>query len=313
MFFLTFANVWSFAYFFFFSYMSFLVIFVIYTLPALTQHTKYSLGSKRSVSDIVSGLDVTYVVCLPYLLFLALNLLWSAPTFSAWFGHLYVSSLQSKISMFYIPYFMLILYVIFNSTYFTSREIYDYVATLVAFGYWLLLLFYVNSLFTTIFVIEVLSALIFLLLVTSTFSSAYFYRNLNLSYGHIFQHSTPHTHLNSIIFFFWMSLIASLNLFLFLIILYTKLATMDWFLMEYVMIYIVNVGSFYDLAFVGTSWFVFMSSLFIKCGIAPFYLWKPTFFKGLPFPTLFFYICFFLFLFIPILYLFIKRVHGRII
>jgi len=47
-----------------------------------------------------------------------------------------------------------------------------------------------------------------------------------------------------------------------------------------------------------------MFCIFLKCGIAPLYIWKPTFFKGIPFYTIFFYICFFyLFLFLFIIHL----------
>jgi len=43
--------------------------------------------------------------------------------------------------------------------------------------------------------------------------------------------------------------------------------------------------------------------IFLKCGIVPLFLWKPTFFKGIPLYTLFFYICFFYF------FLFLFLIH----
>jgi hypothetical protein len=72
-----------------------------------------------------------------------------------------------------------------------------------------------------------------------------------MSFGHVFEMSTPYSFLNSIIFFFWMSLITSLNLFIFLLFLYTKIPTLDWYVIEYLFIYISNVSNVYDVAGIG--------------------------------------------------------------
>lgn len=184
-----------------------------------------------------------------------------------------------------------------TTSYFTSREIYDYFITLYNFFYWVLLLFFANSILTTIFIIEVISAVIFLLIVTSTYSSTYFYRNTNFSFGNLFQNSTPYTFLQSLIFYFWISLISALNLFLFILFLYLKVYTLDWFTLEHIFIYLTHVTSLKDLLSLGCVWLILLLSIFIKSGIAPLYLYKPTFFKGLPFYTLLFYICFFYFSF----------------
>jgi hypothetical protein len=89
-----------------------------------------------------------------------------------------------------------------STSYFSSREFYDFITVLYNFLYWLIVIFMSNTVFTSIFVIEVLSTLIFLLVITSTFSSNFFLRNLNLSFGHLFQQSTPHTYLISLLYFF---------------------------------------------------------------------------------------------------------------
>lgn len=162
-------------------------------------------------------------------------------------------------------------------------------------------MFHSNTIFTSIFVIEVLSTLVLLLVITSTFSSTFFYRNLNLSFGHLFQQSTPHSYLQAILYFFWVSLLSSLNLFIFCLFFYFKLFTFDWYLMEHAFLYITSVATLKDLLSLGTTWFVLVFCIFLKCGIAPLYIWKPTFFKGIPLYTIFFYVCFFyfsLFLFI---------------
>jgi hypothetical protein len=189
--------------------------------------------------------------------------------------------------------FWLYLLIFSSTSYFTSREIYDYVIVTLHFLYWVTLIFYSNTIFTVIFIIEVIGALIFLLVITSTFSSVFFYRNLNLNYGHLFQQSTPYTYLQSILYIFWISLVSSLNLFVFLLLFYYKILTLDWYVAEYVFLYFINTNTTRDIFALGVIWFVLLFSIFVKCGLAPLFIWKPTFFKGLPLYTLFFYITFF--------------------
>lgn len=253
---------------------------------------------------MVNALDLFYVFITPIACMVLSILLWASPSTSAWFGHVVITSFQTKLTLLILLNFVAILLVVSATMYFTSREIYDYTITMFNFLYWIILIFFSNTIFTSIFVIEVLSTLIFLLLITSTFSSAFFYRNLNLSFGHLFQQSTPYSYLQSILYFFWVSLLSSLNLFLFCLFFYFKLFTFDWYLMEHVFIYFSNTASLKELLSLGLTWFVLMLCIFLKCGIAPLYIWKPTFFKGIPFYTIFFYICFFyLFLFLFIIHL----------
>ena len=88
--------------------------------------------------------------------------------------------------------------------------------------YWTVLLYCANSLFSIIFVVEVISTLIFLILTTSTFSTVFFYKNINFDSKNFFQNNVPYVFLQSILFYFWVSLISSLNLFVFLMFLEAK-------------------------------------------------------------------------------------------
>jgi hypothetical protein len=50
-----------------------------------------------------------------------------------------------------------------------------------------------------------------------------------------------------------------------------------------------------------------MFCIFLKCGLPPFFFWKPAFFKGLPTHTLYFYVFFFYFhIFIFFIYFFLN-------
>ena len=210
-------------------------------------------------------------------------------------GHILLNSFSKKVFFLILFVFIIYLQVFFSFSNFTSREIYDFLAVNLNCTVWLYCLFLSNSLLSSFFIIEVLSALLFLLLVSSAFSSLSYYNNLDLNNHHFLNNSLPITFLKSIIFFFWVSLLASLNLFMFTLLLYTSLFSFDWFLLEHVFFYILTSATTDIVSLLGLIWYVLLFSIFTKCGLAPFFFWKPTFFKGLTFNSIFFYICIFYF------------------
>ena len=148
--------------------------------------------------------------------------------------------------------------------------------------------------------------MIILLITTSVFSSTYFYNNLSLTLHSYFNATLPFSFLQTLLFLFWISLIASLNLFIFLILLFLKILTFDWFLIESIFGFLLSISPIKTTFFLALIWLNFLSCLFIKCGIAPFFFWKPIFFKGMSLPTLMFYVTFFyFFLFLFLLYFFL--------
>ena len=236
---------------------------------------------------------VFFLTPLVTLFFIAL--LWSSMDLTAWFGHLVFSAFQLKVFYFILFIFFLVLYITTSVTYYSSNEVYDFIITQFNFLYWLLLLFMTNSTFTLMFLIEVTSALLFLLITSSVFSTAFFYKNINFELTNFFSQLTPFSFLQSLLYFFWISLVSSLNLFVFLIYTYQHLVTFDWFLLEHVFAYLTLTCDVSGLTSIGLAWFFIIFSVFLKCGVSPLFLWKPTFFKGLPLLTLIFYISVFYF------------------
>lgn len=300
---MSFVNVsvlWSFCYFIPFLYTSLIFTLVIYLVPVQGKFTSSSVNSLfKSNFFFISFVEIFNLLCTPVLLFILLNLLWSSTTTAVWFGHLVFTPFSQK--MIYIISFMFFLItLLFASTsYLNSQEISDYVVVTNLFYFWVNVLFFTNSAFTIIFVIEILSTLVFLLIITSSHSSNFYYNNLDISSFNYKSYSFPFNLLQSILFFFWISLVASLCLFLFLLLLYLKVVTFDWFVLEFVFLHLIETRSFKEVYSLGFVWFFLLIAIFIKCGLTPFYLWKPVFFKGLYFSSLVFYVCFYyVFLFI---------------
>ena len=303
MFIITFQILWSFSYFFLYIYLFFLTSFLYYTFPVTKNLSSFNSLKKNLNFSYVLGLEFYWINVTLLFIIALVHFSWASPTLSLWFGNLIFSSFQYKISFLVIFFFFLVLVVFFSSFYLSSKEIFDYLLTCFNFFFWIFFLFFANTIFTVIFFIEILSTLIFLLLVTSTFSTAYFYNNLNLNLNSYFNSSLPNFFLQMLMYFFWISLISSINLFFFLILFYLKFLTFDWFLLDFLFYFIVNNSEIKNLFFVIFIWFNFLFCIFLKCGLVPFYFWKPVFFKGVPLHSLFFYIFFFyFFLFIYFIY-----------
>lgn len=291
--FLTYSHLWSFTYFFILLYISLIVLVKFYLLANLNDYTQYNQFSNCTDFYYLTGFDLLSSFLPSLALFLCLNLTWVSPTILVWFGHLALTAFQYKVFYWILVWFLLVWVVYSTAYYFTTTEVYDYSLVTYFFVFWILLLFYTTNLFSFIFFIEILSTLILLFLATSTFSTSYFYTITSLSNHNYFQYSLPFAFLQTLLFFFWISLLGSLNLFLFLLLFYIKFVTFDWFLIELIFQYVVSVSNIKDFFYITLCWFNFLFCIFLKCGLAPFYFWKPTFFKGMSFHALFFYIFFF--------------------
>jgi hypothetical protein len=286
---------WSLTYFFLFFYNLLIFSVILYLVANIKDFTNYTAFSNNTLFSYISGLDILWILLTPLLVIFLINFSWTSPVLTVWFGHLLFSSFQLKVTYLITITFALIWVAYASSFYYSSQEIFDYTIVTYSFFLWTVFLFYSNNIFTVIFFIEILSTLITLLLITSVFSSAYFYNNLSLTHHAYFNQSTPFSFLQTLMFFFWISLVSSLNLFVFLTLFYLKFLTFDWFTLEAVFYYVVSVSDLKSIFFISLTWFTFLFCIFLKCGLVPFYFWKPIFFKGIPLHALFFYIVFFYF------------------
>ena len=295
-FFLSYSHIWSLTYFGCILYLGLSFLAQTYLVANLKDFTTYNTTvSNNTPFSYNTGFDLIKFFFFPIFIFLCLNFSWTSPSLLVWFGHLYLTPLQYKIFFWLLTWFAAVLLVQLTSFYFTGTDVYDYMIVQYFFLMWLLLLFYTTNLFSFIFFIEILSILIMLLLVTSTFSTTYFFTITNFTSHSYFQQTLPFAFLQTLLFFFWVSLIGSLTLFVFLLLFYLKFVTFEWFLVEVIFYYLTSASSLKDLYSIALIWFLFLVSIFLKCGLAPFYFWKPTFFKGISFHALFVYIAFFYF------------------
>ena len=276
-------------------YFVFLLSILLYLIPSLSNFKKFYSFKNKNSFFYVSGSSFFFIFFYFFLFFFIFLSIWSFPSTSLWFGHLVIFSFSHKMNYFVLFVFSFILYTQILNVYFSSKEIFDFFIAKINFFIWIVLIFYTNNLFSTIFIVEILSTLIFLILITSTFSTTYFFNNLNLNLYNYLANSFPFFFNQTVLFFFWTSLLASLNLFLSILFFYLKFFSFEWFFLEKIFLYIITISSVKDIIFLFFTWFNFLFCIFLKCGLVPFYAWKPTFFKGSPLNFLYIYICFFYF------------------
>ena len=286
----TITSVWSLTYFTNAMYILFISTAILYLLPNLAFFTEAHSTSQFSLFSSTEGVDLIKLLSSPVVLLLLVHTAWSGPTLTAWFGHILFSYFQYKVT--FILFFFLFSYIcaLASSVHYSSTLVYDYTVVFLNFFVWLWLVFFSNNAFTFIFFLELLSALITLLLVTSTFSSTHFYNLADYSSHSYFQTSTPTSFVQTLLVFFWVTLVASLSLFIFLIFFYLQFLTFDWNLTDCLFSFLVTSSSLKGLFTLSFSWLLLLLCIFIKCGVVPFYLWKPAFFKGMSILSLFFYI-----------------------
>lgn len=281
---------WACLYFTYSVYVLFFFSALMYLIPNMLVFTRSTTFKSFTNFESIDGSSLLKFLVTPVFLLLLSHFSWSGSTLTVWFGHITFSTLQYKVTPLLFFFFGSYLLVMSANIHFSSNHSYDFVATLFNFFIWLWMLVFSNNLFTFIFFLELLSALVMLTLITSTFSSIHFYNTLNYSSSSYFQVSTPTAFLQTLLMFFWTTLVASLTLFIFLMVFYLQFLTFDWNITSSIFVFLITTSSLklsFTLAF---SWLLILLCIFLKCGIVPFYLWKPAFFKGMTLLSLFFYI-----------------------
>ena len=287
-----FSVLWAICYFTHAIYVLFVfsaVLYVISNLPTLGLLSSDNGVATPTRSTFIEGLDLLKVLATPVILILLNHSVWVSPSAYLWFNHVAFSTFQWSWTFVLFFFYTTFLMGFSCTSHYSSTNAYDFSITLMNFFFWAWVMFFSNNLFTFIFFLELLAVSITLMIVTSTFSSASFYNNLSYSTHSYFTNSTPGAFLQTLMFFFWSTLVTSLMLFLMLLVFYTRFLTLDWTLINVIAVYLTSLSSLKELFTLSFSWLLFVTCIFMKCGIVPFYLWKPAFFRGMNLAALFFY------------------------
>lgn len=208
-----------------------------------------------------------------------------------WLNHNYISNFNINISLLII--FVLVLsYSIFLNTKHQNLVINnDYYFSLLNISILLPYLFFCNSLFNFLFVLEVISILIFYKFVVSKFwfnEKFSFFKKTNL-----LERIFSRNYVNVLFFQYWVNFFSSVVLIISLINIMYLYGSTDFFFLNFLNLINNNIFFLHDLEFNILLWVSFFICFFLKVGLTPSHLFKIEIYKGIPFISIFFYTTFY--------------------
>ena len=158
-------------------------------------------------------------------------------------------------------------------------------------------LFFVNTMFTFLFLLELVSAILLYKLI----SSKIWFKNSTKT-KHLVN-NIPQNYINMVFFQYWVTFFSTIFIVYFYINIFYWYGTSEWFVLQ--CLNIINVENTQSSnILIRVLVVVFILSIFFKLGITPFHLFKIEVYKGIPFLSIFFYTTYyFLVFFIFFLYL----------
>ena len=253
-----------------------------------------SFNDKLSQSNILKKynsklfLNFSYIMFLFYFVFFFFMRGFVQPI---WLNHNYLNNFNINLSLL-ILVVLLISYSIFLNTKHQNLIINnDYYFSLLNISILIPYLFFCNSLFNFLFILEVISILIFYKFVVSKFwfnEKFSFFKKTNL-----LERVFSRNYINVLFFQYWVNFFSSVVLIISLINIMYLYGSTDFFFLNF--INLINNNTFFsnDLEFSILLWVSFFICFFLKVGLTPSHLFKIEIYKGIPFISIFFYTTFY--------------------
>lgn len=211
-----------------------------------------------------------------------------------WFNHLKINNF-----IYYILHFILILnfFLFFCIKFYNNSNInynIDYFFSLFNIGLFVIILYYSNTLYSFIFILEVISILILYKFSVSRyfFKNNIFYKNTNL-----FENNLPRPYLNLIFFQYWVNFFSTTLMLFFIFNIIYLYGSSEWFFINFLNLFnfnLLNNNTSINYVFL---WFLFFFAFLLKIGFTPVHFFKIEVYKGMPFISIFYYTTYYFFSF----------------
>ena len=143
-------------------------------------------------------------------------------------------------------------------------------------------LFFVNTLFTFLFFLELVSAILFYKLL----SSKIWFKNTNTP--KYINNNIPQNYINMIFFQYWVTFFSTIFIIYFYINIFYFYGTSEWFMIQFLNTNFLEMNQSQSNT-LRVLVVVFLLGVCFKLGVTPFHLFKIEVYKGIPFLTIFFY------------------------
>ena len=284
---------------FFYSDLVFTISFLLVYLLFYTYHLNYKFKklfetNNTRVINYKTHQNPNFTYLYTYILILVLLLYKKFYTSNHYIfnGHLTISEFNYSIT--FLINSALVVFFFINKFYFKFKNS-ESILTIFLFSYTLQILLLSSNVFTFLVVLEFQSlSLLYYLLINNNYTKKEFFKK-NETQSYVNDYAQQYTY--SIIFNYWMSFFGSLLTVFGLISIEKIYGFVEWGNINI----LANTHSLLNNNHNFLINIIFWSPLFlgflIKLGYAPAYLWKPEFYRGLEYETLFFFMTFYFFLF----------------
>jgi NADH:ubiquinone oxidoreductase subunit 2 (subunit N) len=210
---------------------------------------------------------------------------------SFWWNHLYITNFNHNILLFVLFISVVIHLIVVNININNNVNNIDYYFSILNISIAIPLIFLSNSLYNFIFVLEMISILIFYKFSVSKF----WYRNPNDAWNkrNLMDRLVSRFYLNVLFYQYWVNFFSSVLIILSILNIMYSFGSTEWVFLN--LINKINNTIFYFNSIESNFvlWIVLFFGLFFKIGISPIHLFKIEIYKGIPFISIFFYTTFY--------------------
>lgn len=263
---------------------------ILIGLVVLYLNFKFTLNNSIGSSFKIKFIKINYIAfyfilySFGWILILLNSMVWVSPIIVTWYGHLIFTSFQFKYQFLVFNLVLLFIYLILQNIITINKLNNDFFIFFYNFILWLILLASVTNFFTLIFILEIITLLVFALLSTSFFFiKGNLYFTLNDFNNLLFYNLTYINVIQTLLVLYWVSFFSSIFLFLTSFFIFFNVFTFEWVLLLNVLVFL---KFFFNQVFIYNLYFIIyliIMVFFIKFGLVPFFFWKLTFFKGVSF------------------------------
>ena len=219
-----------------------------------------------------------------------------------WWNHLYLNNTTCNILCFIILFSVIVHVLVFNIDIKSNVNNIDYYFSILNLSVTIPILFYSNSLYNFIFLLEMISILIFYKFSVSKFwfktqSDVFDKKN-------VLERSVSRSYLNVLFYQYWVNFFSSTIIIISIINIIFIYGSTDWVFVNFLTKINTNVLyiNYFEYNFI--LWVSIFIGFFLKIGLSPIHLFKIEVYKGIPFISVFFYTTFYFlsyFLFLSLL------------
>lgn len=179
----------------------------------------------------------------------------------------------------------------------------DYFFSLINITILLPLIFLSNNIFSFIFILELVTSIIFYKLVVSKLWYSNHDKNKKLF------NLKSKNYINVIFYQFWITFFATIIIFFFYININYIFGTTDWSVLNFIVFVENNINYFNKKILLSFLGLMFVFSLFFKIGVAPFHLFKIEIYKNIPYISILFYTTYYISVFLFFFLYFISNLY----